>query len=75
MASAFSGILAYGFSQMSGLGLGSGLGQHHGPTKEDPTAPVYQDGGLSGWRWIFIMQGVITCLLGLAAYVLIVDFP
>lgn len=52
MASAFSGILAYGFSQMAGLGSGAGLGQHYGPTVADPTAPTGENGGISGWRWI-----------------------
>ncbi|PMD62712.1 phthalate transporter [Hyaloscypha bicolor E] len=31
--------------------------------------------GLSGWRWIFIIEGTITCALGFAAYIAIVDFP
>lgn len=31
--------------------------------------------GLTGWRWIFIMEGIITCLLGIAGYWLLVDFP
>ncbi|KAK3317857.1 general substrate transporter [Cercophora scortea] len=31
--------------------------------------------GLNGWRWIFIIEGIITCLLGIAAYWLLVDFP
>ncbi|KAH8673477.1 major facilitator superfamily MFS-1 [Xylariales sp. PMI_506] len=31
--------------------------------------------GLSGWRWIFIMEGLITCLLGIAGYWLLIDFP
>jgi len=51
LASAVSGILAYGLMQMNGL-------SH-----------------LSGWRWIFIMEGLITCLFGIAGYFLIVDFP
>ncbi|KUJ10862.1 MFS general substrate transporter [Mollisia scopiformis] len=51
MASAISGILAYGIMQMNGLG------------------------GLAGWRWIFIMEGLITCVFGVAGYFLIVDFP
>ena len=75
VASAFSGILSYGFFQMNGLGSGAGLGQHYGPTLKDPTAPSGEEGGLAGWRWIFIMQGLITCVLGLAGYMLIVDFP
>lgn len=31
--------------------------------------------GISGWRWIFIIEGVLTCLLAFVAYLLIVDFP
>ncbi|RDW59665.1 MFS general substrate transporter-30 [Coleophoma cylindrospora] len=31
--------------------------------------------GLAGWRWIFIIEGIITCCLGIVAYFLIVDFP
>ncbi|KAI1172175.1 major facilitator superfamily domain-containing protein [Nemania sp. FL0916] len=32
-------------------------------------------GGLAGWRWIFIIEGIITILLGFAGYWLLVDFP
>ncbi|KAI8221614.1 putative transporter [Colletotrichum sp. SAR 10_86] len=31
--------------------------------------------GLTGWRWIFIIEGVLTCALGIAGYWLLVDFP
>ncbi|KAK0625286.1 major facilitator superfamily domain-containing protein [Bombardia bombarda] len=31
--------------------------------------------GLNGWRWIFIIEGILTVLLGIAAYWLLVDFP
>jgi len=31
--------------------------------------------GLSGWRWIFIMEAIITMLLGIAGYWLLIDFP
>lgn len=76
MASAFSGILAYGFLQMDGLGGGPAyLGQKYGPTKADPTAPAGQLPPIAGWRWIFIMEGVITCAIALAGYYLVVDFP
>ncbi|KAL1960550.1 hypothetical protein VTO42DRAFT_7129 [Malbranchea cinnamomea] len=30
---------------------------------------------LNGWRWIFIIEGIITCVLGLILYIAIVDFP
>ncbi|KAL1955920.1 hypothetical protein VTO42DRAFT_7993 [Malbranchea cinnamomea] len=32
-------------------------------------------GGLSGWRWIFVIEGIVTCLLGIFSYFIIVDFP
>ncbi|KAG8844773.1 hypothetical protein FRB96_002834 [Tulasnella sp. 330] len=48
---AFSGILAYGFSQMNGLG------------------------GIAGWSWIYIMEGLISIVISFAAWFLIVDFP
>lgn len=28
-----------------------------------------------GWRWIYIVEGAITCVAGLIVYPLIVDFP
>jgi len=31
--------------------------------------------GLNGWRWIFIIEGIMTVLLGVAGYWLLVDFP
>ena len=32
-------------------------------------------GGHAGWRWIFLLEGIITIAFGFAAYFLIVDFP
>ncbi|KAK4947848.1 hypothetical protein LTR10_013356 [Elasticomyces elasticus] len=32
-------------------------------------------GGRAGWRWIFLMEGIITIAFGQVAYLLIVDFP
>lgn len=53
MASAFSGILAFGFSQLKNHGsLPPQYGQHYGPTVEDPTAPSGIEPGIAGWRWI-----------------------
>jgi MFS family permease len=31
--------------------------------------------GLNGWRWIFIIEGALTCFLGIVAYWALVDFP
>ncbi|ETN41584.1 uncharacterized protein HMPREF1541_03520 [Cyphellophora europaea CBS 101466] len=51
VASACSGILAYGLMQMQGVA------------------------GYNGWRWIFIMEGILTCLVGVGGYFALVDFP
>jgi len=32
-------------------------------------------GGLAGWRYIFLVQGLITIVIGLATYTWMVDFP
>lgn len=54
MASAFSGILAFGFTKMNGLGnLGSrAYSQHYAPTVDDPTIVPHVGYGIAGWRWI-----------------------
>ncbi|KAF2214999.1 hypothetical protein CERZMDRAFT_95371 [Cercospora zeae-maydis SCOH1-5] len=77
MASAFSGILAYGILQMDGLGnLGPDYGQHYGPTKENPNAPVVRSKpGIAGWRWIFIVQGLLTVVVSTIGAFYITDFP
>ncbi|KAF2751497.1 MFS general substrate transporter [Sporormia fimetaria CBS 119925] len=31
--------------------------------------------GLTGWRWIFIIEGALTMFLGLVGYWMLVDFP
>lgn len=31
--------------------------------------------GLTGWRWIFIIEGALTCFLGVLGYWALVDFP
>ncbi|KAF4548224.1 High-affinity nicotinic acid transporter-like protein 2 [Elsinoe fawcettii] len=73
MSSAFSGILGYGFSTLAGKGPTTGLGQHFAPTKANPRPT--QQGGIAGWRWIFMLQGVLTVIVALVAYFTIVDFP
>ncbi|MCJ1316459.1 hypothetical protein MMC15_001780 [Xylographa vitiligo] len=32
-------------------------------------------GGLDGWRWIFILEGILTALVSLAAYRFIANYP
>ena len=76
MSSAFSGILAYGFSHLAGRGEGHGyLGAHINPSKAHPNIKAHIAPGIAGWRWIFILQGLLTCIIGLGAYLTIVDFP
>ncbi|KAF1971632.1 MFS general substrate transporter [Bimuria novae-zelandiae CBS 107.79] len=31
--------------------------------------------GLTGWRWIFVIEGALTCFLGIVSYAALVDFP
>ncbi|CAG8039396.1 unnamed protein product [Penicillium olsonii] len=31
--------------------------------------------GLAGWRWMYLVQGLITCVLGAVTYWWMVDFP
>ncbi|GKZ81955.1 hypothetical protein AnigIFM56816_006485 [Aspergillus niger] len=52
-------------STASGFGgiLAYGLMQMHGI------------GGKSGWRWIFIIEGILTCVMGIGSYAILVDFP
>ncbi|KAH9919552.1 MFS general substrate transporter [Fomitopsis serialis] len=51
VAGAFSGVLAYGISFMSGTR------------------------GLLGWSWIFILEGIVTVVVGGIAFFVLVDFP
>jgi len=51
VASAASGILAFGIMQANGRD------------------------NLSGWQWIFIVEGCITCGLALLGYIFLVGFP
>ncbi|KAL2870160.1 major facilitator superfamily domain-containing protein [Aspergillus lucknowensis] len=31
--------------------------------------------GRAGWQWIFIIEGILTCILGIGSYLILVDFP
>jgi MFS family permease len=32
-------------------------------------------GGKSNWRWVFILEGILTCLVAIAAFFFVSDFP
>lgn len=71
--SAFSGILALGFSQLDGYGSGP---TWWGRVRVDSHAGDASIGsGISGWRWIFILQGVLTCIVAGVAYFTVLGFP
>ncbi|PKY02320.1 MFS transporter [Aspergillus campestris IBT 28561] len=31
--------------------------------------------GYGGWRWVFIIEGVMTCVVGIVAFFVVCDFP
>jgi MFS family permease len=68
MSGAFSGLLAAGFAKMKGLGGYNGTQSstlHHDKTLTLDT----------GWNWIFIIEGVMTVVLGVASFWLLPDSP
>ncbi|PGG97763.1 hypothetical protein GX51_07144 [Blastomyces parvus] len=71
--SAFAGILAFGFSQLEGNGSGPTWWGRIISTVGDKV--VVHGEGLAGWRWIFILQGVLTCIVAIAAYLFTPGFP
>lgn len=32
-------------------------------------------GGLRGWQWIFVLEGILTCIVAIGAWFVILDFP
>jgi hypothetical protein len=56
LSSAFSGIMAFGFDQMNGLGnLGPDYGKRVLVNPKNPALGVASiQGGIAGWRWIFM---------------------
>lgn len=32
-------------------------------------------GGYSNWRWMFILEGIITLIVGISAFFFVADFP
>ncbi|KAM6530490.1 hypothetical protein FALCPG4_008618 [Fusarium falciforme] len=71
--SAFSGVLALGFSQLNGHGAGPSWWGRVVVDKE--TGAITVQSGISGWRWIFILQGVLTCVVAGFAYLTVLGFP
>lgn len=64
LAGAFGGILAYGLKYIPFPGW------HHFGDVRQKTTPTP-----GGWRWIFIIEGLITILASLPGWWLLVDFP
>jgi hypothetical protein len=46
-------------------------------TTNDHRLTIHQAGiaGYNGWRWIFIIEGILTVCIGLFGYVFVVNFP
>lgn len=81
---AFSGILAFGISHLEGRGIAGGGPSWWGRSLQrkyplDATSDDDDDlsygPGLAGWRWIFILYGITTCVIAGVAWFLLVDFP
>ncbi|KII85303.1 hypothetical protein PLICRDRAFT_116666 [Plicaturopsis crispa FD-325 SS-3] len=65
VAGAFSGLLAWAIGFMGARDGGRGLGGLEGGGV----------GGLEGWSWIFILEGLATVLVGVVALFVLVDYP
>ena len=68
LAGAFGGILAYvrpprKFVVLLLIGIFQGIAKMKGV------------GGLNGWRWIFILEGIVTVLVSLISYFFVVNYP
>lgn len=74
-----SGVLCIGVLWNPGLWRKFATVRLQDPSRQNTDSyQLMQMGGLqnlSGWRWIFIIEGLITCLLGIGGYWLLVDFP
>ena len=69
LCNGLSGVLAYGIQQMVSTTSKFTLPHRHSPENQAGTA------GYNGWRWIFILEGILTVCIGLFGYVFVVNFP
>lgn len=44
-------------------------------SSDDDDGDLAYGPGLAGWRWIFILYGITTCVIAGVAWFLLVDFP
>lgn len=79
LATAFAGLIAIGVYQ----GLGSpnpdireqNIEQNLGLTEEEIWEIRRGAAGLTGWQWLFILQGVATFLVAIVGCFILPDFP
>lgn len=68
VANGFGGLLAYGLMQMVRIPANT-LDRSKLITSQDGL------GNYRGWRWIFIMEGIITVIIACVGYFALIDFP
>ncbi|KAI4139435.1 MAG: hypothetical protein LQ341_004223 [Variospora aurantia] len=71
VAGAFSGLLAYAIA-VSNLRSRRAKSSYRGSIVQQKMDGV---GGYEGWRWIFILEGILTVVVAIIAYFTIYNFP
>jgi MFS family permease len=68
LAGAFGGVLAW---------VSDYLGEMRSEANIRPQGIAHMRGvgGLNGWRWIFLLEGILTVLVSLVAYFFITNYP
>ena len=54
---------------------GESLPKRNGADNNLPEVNQAGTAGYNGWRWIFILEGILTVCIGLFGYVFVVNFP